>query len=80
MQFDFKRPCRTQRHLHFFRGSFTQSEAVFLLDVVDDRSIDCVASDPRGLRRNYATKRDNGNFGRAAADIDDHVSSGFLNW
>ena len=48
-------------------------ELVVLLDVVDDRLVHLVAADAQRLRDDDPAERDDGDLGRAAADVDDHV-------
>ena len=48
-------------------------ELVLALDVVDDRLVHLVAADAQRLRDDDAAERDDGDLGRAAADVDDHV-------
>ena len=49
-------------------------ELVLALDVVDDRLVHLVAADAQRLRDDDAAERDDGDLGRAAADVDDHVA------
>ena len=48
-------------------------QLVVLLDVVDDRLVHLVAADAERLRDDDPAERDDGDLGRAAADVDDHV-------
>ena len=48
-------------------------QLVLALDVVDDRLVHLVAADAQRLRDDDAAERDDGDLGRAAADVDDHV-------
>src|SRR5262249_46137753 len=55
-----------------------ERERVFLLDEVDDRVVELVARDANRLTGNDATQRDDGDFGGAATDVDDHVAGRFV--
>ena len=49
-------------------------EVVVLLDVVDDRLVHLVAGDADRGGVDHAGQRDDGDLGRAAADVDNHVA------
>jgi hypothetical protein len=46
---------------------------VHALDVVDDRFVHLVAADADRLPHDHSTERDDGDLGRAAADVDHHA-------
>src|SRR3989344_716875 len=74
-----ERHRRTDVYLYILGHLVADGEVEGLFDVVGDRGIDAV---PRALhrsRRNDAAQSEDGDVGRAAADIDDHVSGRFLN-
>src|SRR6478736_3596558 len=74
----FQRVRARERDLDLLRGSLTERERVFLLDVRDDRVVELVARDPDGFARDDAAQRDDRNLGRAATHIDDHVAGGLM--
>src|SRR5581483_2492731 len=62
--------------LDLLGGAFADEQVVLLLDVLDDRLVHLVAGDAHGLAVDDAGERDDGDVGRAAADVDDHVARG----
>jgi hypothetical protein len=52
--------------------AFADQQIMVAADVADDRLVHLVAADPDGARIDDAAERQDGNFRRAAADIDHH--------
>ena len=59
--------------LDLLGGLLADQQLVLLLDVGDDRLVHLVAADAEALGDDDAAERDDGDLGRAAADVDDHV-------
>ena len=59
--------------LDLLRGLLADQQLVLALDVVDDRLVHLVAADSQRLGDDDPAERDHRHFGRAAADVDDHV-------
>ena len=53
-------------------------EIVGAAHVIDDRFVELVTRDANAAAKNNAAERDDGDLGRAAADINDHVAGRFL--
>ena len=62
--------------LDLLGGLLADQQLVLGLDVADDRLVHLVAADAEGLGDDDAAEADHGHFGRAAADVDDHVPGG----
>ena len=73
------RERRADLELDLLGGLLADQEFVLTLDVVDDRLVHLVAADAQRLRDDDAAERDDGDLGRAAADVDDHVPRRFGN-
>ena len=58
-------------------GAFAHQQVMVAADVVDDRFVHHVATDAHGARIDDAAERQDGHFGRAAADIHHHASGRF---
>ena len=69
----FHVPRRADLELDLLGGLLADEQLVVALDVVDDRLVHLVAADTQRLRDDDAAERDDGDLGRAAADVDDHV-------
>ncbi len=65
-------------HLDLFRRALADQQVVGALHVVDDGEVDLVARHADGFRKDDAVERNDGDLGRAAADVDDHVGRGFV--
>ena len=57
----------------FFGGAQADQKIIFAADKLDNRLVKAGARDLDGLAFHHAAARDDGNLGRAAADVDDHV-------
>ena len=60
--------------LHLLCRALADEQVVLLAHILDDRFIELVAGDLDGRRLDHAGKRDHGDIGRTAADVDDQVS------
>ena len=69
----FMSKARADLELDLLGRLLADQELVVALDVVDDRLVHLVAADAEGLRDDDPAERDDGDLGRAAADVDDHV-------
>ena len=56
-------------------GLLADGQVVLALHVRDDGFVHLVAADAHALRVDDAGQRDDGDLGRAAADVDDHVAA-----
>ncbi len=65
---------RADSNLDFLGGALADHEVVFALDALADGRVHGVAGDADGLGNDDAAKGDDGDFRRAAADIDDHAA------
>ena len=79
VQLLFERPRRAVVALDLFGGALPEGDAVFLLDVVDDRVVQLVAADADRHGGDDAAERNDRHFGGAAADVDDHVAGRLVN-
>ena len=71
-------PCRTHVDLDLFGCAIANRQRELFLDVLHDRVVELVAGNAYRLRGDDAAERDDGNFGRATADVDDHVAAGLV--
>ena len=62
-------------HLDALGRLLADGQVVLALHVRDDRLVHLVAADAHALRVDDAGERDDGDLGRAAADVDDHVAA-----
>src|ERR1700677_2502025 len=69
---------RAERDLDLFRCALSERQAELLLHEGNDRLVELVATDTHRLARHDATKRDDGDLCRAAADVDPHVAGGLV--
>src|SRR5574343_352707 len=60
-------------------GVLADHHAVVATDVIDDRFVQLGAADTHGAGIDHAAQRDDADFGRAAADVNDHRTSGVRN-
>ena len=67
------------RHLDLFSGALAQHQRVLLFHVLNDRVVELIAAYSYGQTRDDAAKRDDGDLGGTATDIDDHVAGGLVN-
>jgi hypothetical protein len=72
------RESRPEFHLDGLGRPFTDEQVVRLLDVLNQRIVHLVAGHADGLAVDDARKRNHGDVGGAAADVDDHVARSFL--
>ena len=68
-----EREGRADLDLDLLGGPLADEEVVLPLDVLDDRLVHLVRGDADRLGVDDAGERDDGDVGRAAADVDDHV-------
>src|ERR1700730_4824796 len=71
---------RADRDLDEFSGAFADKQIVFALDVLDDRLVHLVPGHAHRAGENHSGKRNHGDLGGAAADINNHVARGLGNW
>src|SRR5690606_23112441 len=64
--------------LDAFGGGFTDQRAVVAAHVGDDGLVEAVATNAYRLGIDHTVQGDQGDFGGAAADVDDHRTTGFL--
>src|SRR5690606_12206523 len=67
-----RRAGRADELLDPLRRAFADEQVMIAADIGDDRLIHLVAADADAFRIDNATEREDSNFRRAAADIDDH--------
>src|SRR5690606_2679478 len=77
-QFLLQRGSRADADFDFLGGAFSDEQVVGPLHVIDDRVVNFVAADANAFGENDSGKGNDGDFGGAAADIDDHVGGGFV--
>src|SRR5713101_3412381 len=65
---------RADRDLDEFSGAFADKHVILALDVLDDRLVHLVPGHAHRAGENHSGKRNHGDLGGAAADIDNHVA------
>ena len=67
-----QREGRAGADLDVLGAALAEQQGVLALDVGDERLVDLVAADAHGAGGDDAAEADDGDVGRAAADVDDH--------
>src|SRR5690606_14014125 len=73
----FRRAGRADFLLDVLGAGFTDQQVMHAADIGNNGVVHLVAADAHGTRIDDAAQRNHGDFGRAAADIDDHRTGGF---
>ena len=74
------RERRSNQHLNFLSRALTEQQRVLLLDVLNNRQVECISTHTNGLRRDNAAQRNHRNFSGSTTDVDHHVASGLVDW
>src|SRR3989344_6264268 len=78
-QFFFHWQRGTDLDLHGFGRLLSNEKRVLLFDIVHDRLVELITGHTQAGPGNNAAERHHGDFGRTAADVDDHVARIIIN-